>query len=232
MKNLTKTAIAVFALAVGTQAMAQLVLYEGENFRGRSVAIDKDMRNLDRRGLGNKTNSIVVEKGRWEICEKPRFEGKCALLRKGNYPNLRGTGFESDISSIRKASNGRKYDNEPQAAAGDDYQFRRRANERTTEVPVTSVRAIMGPPNQRCWVERQAAPQMDQNTAMASMIAGIMGYQTGAPAQDVQRCTSVQGAPAHYEVTYNYRGQPRTVQMAAPPVNNKVIVNQRGEPRM
>ena len=67
---------------------------------------------------------------------------------------------------------------------------------------------------------------------MASMIAGIMGYQTGAPAQDVQRCTSVQGAPAHYEVTYNYRGQPRTVQMAAPPVNNKVIVNQRGEPRM
>lgn len=233
MKNLTKTAIAVCALVLGSQAMAQLVMYEREGFRGRSVVVDRDMRNLDRRGLGDQARSIVVERGRWEVCEEPRFQGRCAVLRRGNYPNLNGTGLESNISSIRRAGEGRRYDNEPQAAAGDDYQFRRRANERTTEVPVTSVRAIMGPPNQRCWVERQAAPApADQNAAIAGAVLGILGYQTGAAPRDVQRCTEVQGAPAHYEVTYNYQGSPRTVQMAAPPANNRVIVNQRGEPRM
>ena len=59
----------------------------------------------------------------------------------------------------------------------------------------------------------------------------------GAPAGDAPDVgrnggTAVQGAVDHYEVTYNYRGSPRTVQMAAPPPNNKVVVNQRGEPRM
>ncbi|WP_158290199.1 beta/gamma crystallin family protein [Ramlibacter sp. WS9] len=230
MKTLIKTAIAACTLVLGTQAMAQIVIYEREGFRGRSVVVDKDMRNLDRRGMGDSAKSIVVERGRWEVCDEPRFQGRCAVLRRGNYPTLQGAGFTSNISSIRKASEGRRYDNEPQAAAGDDYQYRRRASERTSEVPVTSVRAIMGPPNQRCWVDRQAAPAPADPAA--ALIAGILGYQVGPAPQTVQRCREVQGAPAHYEVTYNFRGSPRTVQMAAPPANNKIVVNQRGEPRM
>lgn len=230
MKFATKSAIAVCTLILGSQAMAQLVMYERDGFRGRSVVIDREVRNLDRRGLGDQASSIVVERGRWEVCTEPRFQGRCALLRQGNYPNLRAAGLDGTISSVRKASDRRRYDNEPQAAAGDDYQYRRRGNERTSEVPVTSVRAIMGPPNQRCWVERQAAPAPVDPAA--ALIAGIMGYQVGAPRQDVQRCTTVQGTPHHYEVTYNYRGSPRTVEMAAPPPNNMVVVNQRGEPRM
>jgi len=231
MKIFTKTALAVCTLVLSSQAMAQIVLYEREGFRGRSVVVAKDMRNLDRRGLGDKASSIVVERGRWEVCEQPRFQGKCAVLRRGNYANLRGTGLENNISSIRKAGEGRRYDNEPQAAAGDEYQYRRRASERTTEVPLTSVRAIMGPANQRCWVERQQVP-MDQNAAVAGAVMGVLGYQVGPATQNVQRCATVQGAPAHYEVTYNFRGSARTAQMAAPPANNRIIVNQQGEPRM
>jgi uncharacterized protein YcfJ len=79
-------------------------------------------------------------------------------------------------------------------------------------------------------VERQAAPAPADPGA--ALIAGILGYQVGPAPRDVQRCATVQGTPDHYEVTYNFRGSPRTVQMAAPPVNNKVIVNQQGEPRM
>ena len=229
MKILIKSALAVSALVLGSQSMAQIVLYEGEGFRGRSVVVDRDMRNLDRRGLGDSTRSIVVERGRWEVCERPRFEGTCAILRRGNYPNLRGSGLEANISSIRKAGEGRRHVNEFQAAAGEDYRYRRRASERTTEVPVTNVRAIMGDANQRCWVERQQAAPVDPG---AAMIAGILGYQIGGAPQSVQRCTTVQGPPAYYEVTYNFRGSPRTVQMAAPPPNNRVVVNERGEPRM
>jgi hypothetical protein len=235
MNIFTRTALAAITTLVASQAMAQIVLYEREGFRGRSVVIDREMRNLDRRGLGDRAASIVVERGRWEVCEEPRFQGKCAVLRRGNYENLRGSGLEWNISSIRPAREGRRYDLEPQASAGNDYEYRRRANERIREVPITSVRAIMGPPNQRCWVERQQvqnAPS-DPGAAIAgAVIAGILGYQTGPATQDVQRCQTVQGKPDHYEVSYNYRGSTRTVQMAAPPASNTIIVNERGEPRM
>ena len=87
----------------------------------------------------------------------------------------------------------------------------------------------MGEANQRCWVERGQAAPVDPG---AALIAGILGYQVGGAPQNVQRCTTVQGAPAYYEVTYNFRGSPRTVQMAAPPANNRIVVNASGEPRM
>ena len=75
-------------------------------------------------------------------------------------------------------------------------------------------------------------PATTTNTAAAPVSAGILGYQTGPAAQDVQRCQTVQGAVDHYEVTYNYRGSVRTAQMSAPPANNRIVVNERGEPRM
>lgn len=231
MHKLIRTAMAALIPLMATQAMAQIVLYEREGFRGRSVVVDREMRNLDRRGLGDKAVSVVVERGRWEVCERPRFQGRCALLRKGNYPTLRGSGLEWDISSIRPAREGRRYDMEPQAAAGDDYRYRRRGNERTQEARITQVRAIMGPPNQRCWVDRQAVPTANVDVAGA-VIAGILGYQVGPATQNVQRCETVQGRPDHYEVSYNFRGSTRTVQMAAPPTGSTIIVNQRGEPRM
>jgi uncharacterized protein YcfJ len=269
-KQVIKAAFAVSALVLASQAMAQVVLYERENYRGRSVVVSKEMRNVERRALGGKAASVVVERGRWEVCEQPRFQGRCAILRRGNYHDLNASGLTWDIASIRPAREGRRYDAEPQASTGDDYAYRRRASERTQEVPIRDVRAIMGAPNQRCWVERQAVPAANNNNnnnvggAIAgAIIGGILGHQvgggsgkdiaTGAGAiggavvgnnmgrnsggsqyatQDVQRCETVQGAPAYYEVTYNYRGTTHTTQMSSPPQGNTIIVNERGEPRM
>jgi uncharacterized protein YcfJ len=267
MNKITKTAFAVSAFVLASQAMAQIVLYEREGFRGHSVVVDKQVRNLERRALGNTAASAVVERGRWEVCERPRFEGRCAVLRRGNYPDLQGTGLRWEIASIRPAREGRRYDLEPQASAGDDYAFRRRARERVQEVPIRDVRAIMGAANQRCWVERQAVPVASANSNVGGAVAGaiiggILGHQIGggsgrdlatgagviagaavgnnmgrsaAPGyatQDIQRCETVQGAPAYYEVTYNFRGTLHTAQMSAPPAGNTIIVNERGEPRM
>jgi uncharacterized protein YcfJ len=262
-----KVAFAASALVLASQAMAQIVVYEREGFRGRSVVVNGEMRNVERRALGDTAASAVVERGRWEVCEQPRFEGRCAVLRRGNYPDLRGTGMQWNIASIRPAREGRRYDLEPQATAGDDYAYRRRASERTQEVPIRDVRAIMGAANQRCWVERQAVPAANQNsnvggTVLGAVVGGILGHQVGAGSgrdaatgvgavagavvgnnvgrnsapgyatQDVQRCQTVQGTPAYYEVSYNFRGTPHTVQMSAPPAGNTLIVNERGEPRM
>lgn len=264
-----KAAFAASAMVLASQAMAQIVLYEGEGFRGRSVVVDQQVRNLERRALGGTAQSAVVERGRWEVCEQPRFEGRCAVLRRGNYPDLRGTGLQWSIASIRPAGDGRRYDLAPQAST-DDYQWRRRANERIHEVPVRQVRAIMGAANQRCWVERQAVQGVNPNNnnvggaVAGAIIGGILGHQVGGGSgrdaataagviggavvgnrvaggntagpgyatQDVQRCETVQGAPAYYEVTYDYRGALHTVQMSAPPASNTILVNERGEPRM
>jgi uncharacterized protein YcfJ len=266
-KQIIKAAFAVSALVLASQAMAQVVLYEREGFRGRSVAVNGELRNVERRALGDKAASAVVERGRWEVCEQPRFQGRCAVLRRGNYPDLGAAGLQWDIASIRPAREGRRYDLEPQASVGQDYEYRRRASERTTEVPIRQVRAIMGAANQRCWVERQAVAVPNQNSNVGgavagALIGGILGHQVGGgtgrdaatvagvvggaaignnvgrnnqggyATQDVQRCENVQGAPAYYEVTYDYRGTPHSVQMSAPPAGNTIIVNERGEPRM
>lgn len=268
MPKLIKAALAVSAMVLASQAMAQVVLYEREGFRGRSVVVNGEVRNLERRALGDTAASAVVERGRWEVCEEPRFRGRCAVLRRGNYDSLRGTGLEWNIASVRPAREGRRYDFEPQASAGGaDYAYRRRASERTQEVPIREVRAIMGQANQRCWIERQAVPVASANTNIGgavagALIGGILGHQVGggsgrdaataagvvagaavgnnvgrntAPGyatQDVQRCQTVQGSPAYYEVSYNFRGALHTVQMSAPPPGNTIIVNERGEPRM
>jgi uncharacterized protein YcfJ len=266
-KFFLKAAFAASAMVLASQAMAQIVLYEREGFRGRSVVINGEMRNVERRALGDTAASAVVERGRWEVCEQPRFQGRCAVLRRGNYPDLQGTGLQWNIASIRPAREGRRYDLEPQAAVGGDYAYRRRASERTQEVPIRDVRAIMGAANQRCWVERQAVPAAQSNNNVGGAVAGaiiggILGHQVGAgggrdaataagviggavvgnnvgrnsgPAyasQDVQHCQTVQGAPAYYEVSYDFRGTRHSVQMSAPPAGNTIIVNERGEPRM
>jgi len=182
-----KVALGAAAVMLASQAMAQITFYEGEGFRGRAVTIDRDMRNLDRRGLGDRTGSVIVERGRWEVCEYPRFEGRCALLRRGEYDSLRGSGLEWNISSVRRVTReGRRYDVEPQVSSAPAYEFRRRPTERVYQVPVAWSRAVMGPPNQRCWVERQAVPMGNTGTGAnvggaiaGAVIGGILGHQIG-----------------------------------------------------
>ncbi len=64
------------------------------------------------------------------------------------------------------------------------YDPRRRNNERLFEADVTSVRAVVGPPEQRCWVERQEVAQDSNNSNVpgaiaGALIGGILGHQVG-----------------------------------------------------
>jgi uncharacterized protein YcfJ len=71
------------------------------------------------------------------------------------------------------------------AAAPAAYDYRRRANEPLYEAPVTSVRAVVGPPQQRCWVERQVvdtgSPGINVPGAIVGgAVGGILGHQIGS----------------------------------------------------
>ncbi len=71
------------------------------------------------------------------------------------------------------------------AAAPVGYDYRRRANEPLYEAPVTSVRAVVGPPQQHCWVERQVvdtgSPGINvPGAVVGGVVGGILGHQIGS----------------------------------------------------
>src|SRR5512132_2538573 len=185
MQTTLKTLFAVAAVGFATQAAASITFYEGEGFRGRAFTADKQVWNFERLGFNDRASSAVVTRGRWEVCEDARFEGRCVVLRPGSYESLSGMGLNNRISSVRPVSRSARYENEaPAPLAAPTYDYRRRAGERLYEAPVTSVRAVVGPPEQRCWVERQqvVGDRGGANVPGAiagAVIGGILGHQVG-----------------------------------------------------
>ena len=183
MNSKLKFVLGASALLVTAQAAAQITFYEGEGFRGRSFTTDKRVWNFERFGFSDRASSVVVDRGRWEACEEPRFEGRCVILRRGSYDSLRGMGMDNRISSVRPVERGSRASEAPEPLAAPTYEYRRRPTERVFEAPVTSVRAVVGPPEQRCWVERQQVTEQraDPGGALAgALIGGVIGHQLGS----------------------------------------------------
>jgi uncharacterized protein YcfJ len=182
-KHAFTLACGLAALTVGSQASAQITFYENDDFRGRSFAASSWVNDFTRYGFNDRSSSAIVTGGRWEVCEDVRFEGRCVVLRPGNYDSLRAMGMNDRISSVRPA----------QAQMGQSpppvqpvYEYQRRPNERLREVPVTSARAVVGPPEERCWMEReQVRGHSEPNVGGAiagALLGGILGHQVGGGA--------------------------------------------------
>ena len=185
MLNWKPIFVAVAGLVLVAQAAAQVTFYEDEQFSGRTFSTDRPVRNLQRYGFSERASSVIVERGRWEVCEGPYFEGRCVVLRRGNYDSLERMGLDDRIASVRPARQGRRYENEPVPLAAPEYDYRRRSSERIYEASVTSVRAVVGPPERRCWVEREQVYEgrRDPNVGGAiagAIIGGILGHQIGS----------------------------------------------------
>jgi len=178
-----KTLVAVAAIGVATQAAAQVTFYEGDGFRGRAFSVDRAIPNFDPLGFYDRAKSAVVTRGRWEVCEDAFFQGRCTVLRPGNYPQLGTMGMDRNISSIRPV-NRQAYDNEaPPPVAGPVYEYRQLPGERLYQAPVTWVHAVVGPPEQRCWVERDRYVNRDAQVGGAivgAIIGGVLGHQVGS----------------------------------------------------
>jgi uncharacterized protein YcfJ len=168
---------------LATQAAAQIVFYEGEEFRGETLRVDATIPNFYPMGFNDRASSAVVERGRWEVCEDTGFGGRCTILSPGNYPSLATLGFNNRISSARPIgfqAPGPVAASPPSVPA---YDYQRRPNEHLFEVPVHSVRAVVGPPEQRCWIERQqvveqSAPNVP-GAIVGAIIGGVLGHQVG-----------------------------------------------------
>jgi uncharacterized protein YcfJ len=184
MNNLLRNVLTVAGMAIATQAAAQVTFYEREGFAGESFTTEKRISNFERYGFNDHASSVVVIGNRWEVCENARFSGRCVVLREGNYPSLAAMGLNNRISSVRPVSRDMNLGNNRYAPAPVDNYYNRRSNERLYEADVTSVRAVVGPPEQRCWVEREqvAEERSKANVPGAiagALIGGILGHQVG-----------------------------------------------------
>ena len=187
MNSTLKTLLSVATLAVACQAGAQVSFYEHNGFEGRSFSTAKEIDNFERLGFNDRASSVVVLNNRWEVCEDFGFSGRCAVLRPGRYPSLAAMGLNDRISSVRLVGRDRHVDDEHYApVASPVYDDHRRGNERLYEADVTSVRAVVATPEQRCWVERQEVPQSQQRgganipgAIAGALIGGILGHQVG-----------------------------------------------------
>ena len=164
----------------------QITFYEGEGFRGRTFIANREVVNFGVFGFNDRASSVVVDQGRWEVCENARFGGRCVILRRGSYESLAGMGLNDRISSVRPVDPYGRFNNEaPAPMASPNYNYRRRVNESVFNVPVTSVHAVMGPPNERCWMERQQVSDGGQGglnvpgAVIGAIIGGVLGHQVG-----------------------------------------------------
>jgi hypothetical protein len=83
-----------------------ITFYENEAFGGRWFSTDRRIANFNRYGFNDRADSVKVRGGRWEVCTAPRFEGRCAVLRRGDYSSLREAGLGDRISSARPLQRG------------------------------------------------------------------------------------------------------------------------------
>lgn len=184
MSLLFKSALAAAGVVFATQAAADVTFYEREDFHGRSVTVDRPVGNMDRIGFDDRASSAVVQGGDWQVCEDPGFRGRCAVLHPGEYRSLREVGLDNDVSSVRPTEGrpGYGYNDDRRYLAQND-QYRRHEGERIFEAPVIDVRAVVGPPEQHCWVERQDIARNEPNVGGAiagAVIGGILGHQIGS----------------------------------------------------
>ncbi|HEX8010763.1 MAG TPA: beta/gamma crystallin-related protein [Casimicrobiaceae bacterium] len=178
-----KGLLAVTGVVVATSAAAQVTFYEGEGFRGTAFTVDRTLWDLDPYGFNDRASSVVVQGGSWQVCSDSRFQGRCVVLQPGNYPSLAQMGMERRISSVRAVEENVQYQApEPPPAAA--YDYRQRPGETLYQVPVNWVHAVVGPPEQRCWVDRERVVENRgganvPGAIIGGIIGGVLGHQIG-----------------------------------------------------
>ena len=185
VKRIASTVIGLSGLVAATAATAQITFYEREAFRGRAFAASGAVENFAHTGFNDRASSVVVDRGRWEVCEHAHFEGRCVVVRRGSYDSLASMGINNQISSVRPLTRVTGYEYEmPPPLPVPTYEYRQRPDERLYQADVTTVRAVVGPPEQRCWVERQQVVE-DRSAAnvpgaiIGALVGGVLGHQIG-----------------------------------------------------
>jgi uncharacterized protein YcfJ len=172
------------ALLAAQHAAGQIVFYENEGLHGRTFSTDRAVNNFDRSGFNDRASSVIVQRGQWQVCEDAYFRGRCLVLRRGQYPSLASMGMNNRISSTRPVQGKPQYSYAPPPPGRPAYPYYPHHGERLYTADVVAVRAVVGPPQQRCWVEQQQVVRENQpnvpGAIIGGVIGGVLGHQIGS----------------------------------------------------
>ena len=239
-----------------------IVFYEHPGFHGRGLGTSSEIDNFQQYGFNDRASSVIVFEHRWEVCEHADFGGRCMILRPGRYPDLRSTGLNDMISSVRRVHHEDNFEDSryaPQPLPA--YDWRRRPQEYVETVPIESVHVVYAAPQQQCWVEQSAAPANARTggAIAGGLIGGILGHQIGDPGhrdgataggavvgavigsqlargaeqpQAVTRCTSVPSQAPDHYDVSYWYHGVRHHVQTTLPPGQTILVNGNGEPRI
>ena len=187
MHGLLKPLLLMAGILAAPQVFAQITFYERDDFAGRSFSPQgRQAGSFARQGFNDRASSVIVLSERWQVCEDVRLGGLCAVLSPGRYRSLAAMGLNDRVSSVRQIGRHERVDDSLVVVAPDPvYDNRRRNNERLYEAEVIAVRAVVGPPERRCWIEREQVVEEEQSRAnvpgalAGALIGGIIGHQIG-----------------------------------------------------
>lgn len=77
-----------------------IVLFSKSGFGGAKLELHDAVRTLERYDFNDQAGSIIVNEGRWELCEHADFGGRCIVLEPGRYEYL--DDMDNRISSLRR----------------------------------------------------------------------------------------------------------------------------------
>ncbi len=110
MKRLLAASTVLISLgAAGAQAQtggpAEAYLYDFPNFQGSGVTARESIPDLTRFNFNDKTTSIRILSGQWEVCTGVNFTGRCETVTADSW-DLTGIDLNNQISAVRPARPG------------------------------------------------------------------------------------------------------------------------------
>ena len=181
MNHKLAAALGAAAFLAASHVAAQVTFYSQEGLRGQPFMVNWTVSNFEHSGFNDRASSVVVERGRWEVCEHANFRGRCNVLSRGQYPTLSAMGMNDRVSSVRRVERNPQYAYAPPppVPARDPYPYYPQYGERLYQADVVAVRAVVGPPEQRCWVEREEVVRSHGPNVPGAIIGGVLGGVIG-----------------------------------------------------
>ncbi len=84
----------------GDRGPPQATFFVDDDFRGRSITLDRPVRRLGPTGMEDKISSVGIRSGVWLVCADDDFRGRCVTLDH-SIGRLSEIGMDDRISSIR-----------------------------------------------------------------------------------------------------------------------------------
>lgn len=92
-------------LSQAAATAGEVTLFSAPGFQGRDVTVRDTMRDLNQLGFNDRSASMIVRSGRWEMCRDADFRNDCRVFEPGEYHSLER--MANAITSLREIDGGR-----------------------------------------------------------------------------------------------------------------------------